>query len=231
MEDSEKKTIIALFAHPDDELGAIGTLANHAEAGDRVIMAWTTFGELTTAFSDFTTEEIKRERVKHGEEIVKIVGAEEAVFLDLGDSFVENSREHRVKVAKLYHKYRPDGVVTWGFDGNHPDHRNTGQLALDGIKFARINKIIGEDKPHRKNVVFLSYYEPGSPFKVKYIDVTETIDKVKTAAQFYADIYKWKNIDSWITERRRTRGMESNVKYAEKYNSRFDFTKPTKFMY
>ncbi len=48
MADSEKKTIISLFAHPDDELGAIGTLANHAERGDRVIMAWTTCGELTT---------------------------------------------------------------------------------------------------------------------------------------------------------------------------------------
>ena len=68
MTDEEKKTIISLFAHPDDELGAIGTLTNHAERGDEVIMVWTTYGELTTMFPDYSTEEIKKERRKQGRE-------------------------------------------------------------------------------------------------------------------------------------------------------------------
>lgn len=43
-----KKTILACFAHPDDELGCVGTLANHAKNGDRVVIAWTTSGEMAS---------------------------------------------------------------------------------------------------------------------------------------------------------------------------------------
>lgn len=224
----ENKTVISLFAHPDDELGAIGTLANHADRGDNVIMIWTTYGELTTMFPDYSLEEIKKERIKHGEDIAKIVGGR-AEFLDLGDSKVDLSRDHRIQVAKKYIEHRPDLVVTWGLSNMHPDHRNTGQLAIDAIKFARINQITDTDKPHRENVVILQYYESGAPFAVKYIDVTDNMEKVKEASQYYANIYKWKNVKDWVTTRRRALGMESFTSYAEKFNIRFDFTKPSKY--
>ena len=231
MADSEKKTIISLFAHPDDELGSIGTLVNHAERGDNVIMGWTTYGELTTMFPDFSPEEVKRERMRHANEIVKIVGAQKAVILDLGDSNVQQTREQRIAVAKFYVQERPDVVITWGVSNVHPDHRNTSFLALDAIKFARINRIVETDKPHRENVKLLMYYEEGSPFQVKYVDISEEVmEKVKAAAQFYADIYKWKNTPDWTITRRRSRGYEANTKYAEKFNVRFEFDKPSPYV-
>ncbi|MCY3411262.1 MAG: PIG-L family deacetylase [Candidatus Heimdallarchaeota archaeon] len=225
----ETRTVVALFAHPDDELGAIGTLTNHALRGDQVILLWTTYGELTTMFPGFTQEEIKRERRIHGEEIAKIVGGE-AAFLDLGDSFVDISREHRVKVAQSYIKYRPDAVITWGMTNMHPDHRNTAQLAIDAVKFARINRIIDNDNPHRKNVKVMQYFEQGCRNPIKYVDVGETIQQVKDAVNFYADIYSWKNAEKWSIDRRKANGLESNCEFAEKYNVRFEFNKPDRFI-
>jgi LmbE family N-acetylglucosaminyl deacetylase len=230
MADSEKKTIISLFAHPDDELGCIGTLANHAERGDRVILAWTTCGELTTHLKELSPEETKKERVRHGDEIVKIVGAEKAIFLDLGDGYIENTREQRIEVAKLYVEEKPDAVITWGYHNNHSDHKNTALLALEAIKFARVNHLVGLEDNHRENVVLMQYFEKESADPVRYVDVTETIEQAKAAAQFYAEIYDWKEVEDWVIGRRRARGMESFCKYAEKFNVRFDFTKPSKFI-
>ncbi|MCH8908334.1 MAG: PIG-L family deacetylase [Candidatus Heimdallarchaeota archaeon] len=159
MTDEDKKTIISLFAHPDDELGAIGTLANHAARGDRVIMAWTTCGELTTLLPEMTIEQIKKERMRHGEEIAKIVGAKKSLFIDLGDGYIENTRDQRISVAKMYVKEKPDAVVTWGLNNSHSDHRNTGYLAVEAVKFARINRIMETDEPHRNNVTLLQYFE------------------------------------------------------------------------
>ncbi len=230
MAESEKKTILALFAHPDDELGCIGTLANHVEKGDNVVMAWTTCGELTTHFPDLSPEETKKERIRHGDEVGKIVGANKIIFLDLGDGYVENTREQRVTVAKMYVEEKPDAVITWGLHGNHSDHKNTGLLAVESIKFARVNHLVGLDENHRKNVVLFQYFEKESINPERYVDVTETIEQAKSAANFYAEIYGWKEVEDWVIGIRRSRGMESFCKYAEKFNARFDFTKPNKFI-
>ena len=40
----------------------------------------------------------------------------------------------------------------------------------------------------------------------------------------------WKNVEKWVVDRRRARGMESNAQYAEKFNMRFDFNPPTKYI-
>ena len=229
MVDSEKKTIISIFAHPDDELGAIGTLANHAERGDRIIMAWTTYGELTTLLPDMTPDEIKLERKRHTEEIAKIVGAETSFIFGFGDGKVENSNEQRVEVARFYAKEKPDAVISWGFFNIHSDHKNTGYLAFEAIKFARIKNIVNME-PHRTNVTFLSYYESIVNLPVKYIDITETIEKAKAAIDFYSQIYDWKEADDWFYTRRRNYGMEANCKYAEKFNVRFDFSKPSRYV-
>ena len=51
---------MAVFAHPDDEIGAAGTLALHAQKGDRVMLVWMTRGELASQFGDTPEEEVAR---------------------------------------------------------------------------------------------------------------------------------------------------------------------------
>ena len=230
MDDSEPKTIIAIFAHPDDELGAVGTLANHVERGDKVILAWTTKGELTTLFPDNPSEEeVKRMRVQHGEEIRKILGADSIKFFDMGDSLVEYNFQNRVEIAKFYADVKPDAIITWGENNSHSDHRITGDLALLAIQSARIAKVV-EKEPHRKNVKFLRYWEKQSLFPTKFIDVTEVMDKVTECGNYYGEIYSWKSVEKWMKNSRISKGMESGVDFAEKFNIRFEFQKPPKYI-
>ena len=103
-------------------------------------------------------------------------------------------------------------------------------MAVEAVKFARINNIMNTSEPHRKNVILLQYFEKESPNPVKYIDVTDTMEQAKAAANFYAEIYDWKNVDDWVVDSRRTRGLESFTKYAEKFNMRFNMDKPSKYI-
>ena len=103
---------------------------------------------------------------------------------------VQNTRDQRIQVGKLYVEEKPDAVITWGFNNPHPDHRYTGFLALDGIKMARINKIMETDTPHRKNIKLLSYFEKGNGFPIKYVNLNkDSMEKAKEAAHYYGDIY------------------------------------------
>jgi N-acetylglucosamine malate deacetylase 1 len=226
----DKKSIIAIFSHPDDELGAIGTLSNHVNNGDEVYLTWTTYGEYTTFFPDLTPEEVKREREKHGYAVKKFIGANDVHFFDIGDGMVENNRESRIEIAKYYTKIKPNAIITWGTFNSHSDHRATSQLALEAIQFARINKIVG-DNPHRKNVVLLTYFEKQSGFPVKFIDVGDQIDKILEVSNFYGEIYGWKNVEKWMRNSRIANGREAGCEYAEKFNVRFQYKFPSKLIF
>ena len=230
MADSEEKTIISLFAHPDDELGAIGTLANHARRGDRVIVAWTTKGELTTHLKDFSPEEIKKIRVEHGKAVNDIIGGEKAHFFDFGDSRVSNSREQRVEVAKFYAKEKPNAIISWGLFNSHSDHKNTGYLALEAIQAARISAIVGED-PHRKGPLLFQYFEKQNNFPIQFVNVKESFDKIMEVVNYYADVYKWEHAEKWIKSSLNAKGMEANCEYAEKFNIRFKRSKAPEWVF
>ena len=60
------RSLLAVFAHPDDEIGCIGTLAKHSARGDEVMLVWTTMGELASQFGDAPHEEVTRVRREHG---------------------------------------------------------------------------------------------------------------------------------------------------------------------
>ena len=74
---------MAVFAHPDDEIGAAGTLALHAQKGDRVMLVWMTRGELASQFGDTPEEEVARVREGHGAYVAGLIGAEHRFFFFL----------------------------------------------------------------------------------------------------------------------------------------------------
>ncbi|MFD1729956.1 PIG-L deacetylase family protein [Deinococcus malanensis] len=136
--------IMAVFAHPDDEIGCIGTLAKHAARGDEVMLVWTTLGELASQFGDQTHEEVTRVRREHGAWVAGKIGALHH-FFDMGDSRMTGSRTEALQLARLYAQFRPNAVITWSDDHPHPDHRMTAKIAFDAITLARIPKIINEE--------------------------------------------------------------------------------------
>lgn len=237
--------IMAVFAHPDDEIGCIGTLAKHAARGDEVLLAWTTLGELASQFGDTSHEEVTRVRREHGAWVAQRIGARYH-FFDMGDSRMTGGRAEALQLARLYAQFRPNAVITWSDDHPHPDHRMTAKIAFDAITLARIPKIIneaggvamppapdlsgdaapesGEDVRRldawREPVRFYQYFAPASPYPEVFVNTADTLDVGAEVMGFYQAFYKWQ----WTAEQYRAArvdlGRLAGVGAAERFNLR-----------
>lgn len=218
--------ILAVFAHPDDELGCVGTLAKHARRGDEVMLAWTTHGELASQYVDQSDEEVRRIRREHGAWVAEKLGGK-SHFFDMGDSRMTGSREEALQLARLYARFRPDVVITWSDDNSHPDHRMTAKIAFDAITLARIPKILndsgGDFEPHRERVRFLQYPTMGSPRPFMHVDIGEEIDLATELFRFYQEFYNWNFSPEQFLASKASFGRESGVKYAEKFQRRSSY--------
>ncbi len=226
--------LLALFAHPDDELGCVGTLAKHAKRGDAVMLAWTTHGELASQFLDESEREVRRVRQEHGARVAERVGAEHK-FFDMGDSRMTGTRGEALDVARLYAEWKPDAVLTWSDDNPHPDHRMTAKIAFDAVTLARIPKIINEGvketfEAHRKPVRFYQYASSASPRPYVHVDVGDEIELCTELFAFYADFYKWTYTPEQFRESRAVFGRESGVKFAERFQVRQAFAPARAFL-
>lgn len=223
--------LLAVFAHPDDELGCVGTLRKHAARGDEVMLVWTTYGELASQFADTSEQEVRRIRQGHGEMVASKLGATPH-FFDLGDSRMTGTRHEGLALARLYARFKPDAVLTWSDDHPHPDHRNTAKIAFDAVTLARIPKIINDDaaregaevlEPHRKPLRFYQYSSRAVARPHVHVDVSEHIDLVSDLFSFYRDFYGWPFTTEMFLQSRALNGRESGVDYAEKFQLRQNF--------
>lgn len=215
----EIKTILACFAHPDDEIGCIGTLSNHVGKGDQVVLAWTTSGEMASHFNDMPFDKIKKIRENQGEAVGTIVGCE-TMFLGYGDTSVRSTRESALKMAKVIAEVKTDAIITWSMNTRHPDHRGTTNILYDALTYARIPKITEPLDAYRPplHIPIFTYHEELSSLPTVYVDVSENFDKVRKVAKLYGDFYNWQQVDDWIDIGRRSNGLKCGVRYAEKYN-------------
>lgn len=217
--------LLAVLAHPDDELGCVGTLARHAARGDDVMLAWTTQGELASQFVGVPEAEVRATRLEHAAHAARLIGAEHRVF-DMGDSRLTGGRDEALELARLYSEFRPDAVITWSDDHPHPDHRMTAKSAFDAVTLARIPKIldenveVGNHPPHRAPVRFLQYFSRATPRPAVHVDVTDRIEVATELFRFYREFYGWSySVDDFLAARAAA-GRESGVRYAEKFQRR-----------
>lgn len=238
--------IMAVFAHPDDEIGCAGTLAKHAARGDEVMLVWTTLGELASQFGDTPHEEVTRIRREHGAWVAERIGAQYH-FFDMGDSRMTGHRDEALQLAKLYAAFRPNAVITWSDDHPHPDHRMTAKIAFDAVTLARIPKIVGEQgggqamppapdlsgddavesgedvrriEAWREPIRLYQYYAPASPYPEVFVDIEDTLETAAAIAAYYRDFYKWQWTDELFREGRAGAGRLAGVRYAERFNLR-----------
>jgi LmbE family N-acetylglucosaminyl deacetylase len=195
--ENEVKTILAIFAHPDDEIGAIGTLKNHSERGDRCVLAWLTHGEQATTL-DGTLEEKRAIRQKHAEKVGELLDCE-IRFVGFPDSRVEPSREASEEVAELIRDIKPDVIITWSVlwstGGGHPDHRYTHQIVMDAITYARFPSEKTDLLPWRKRINIYSYRTTNSA-KVRHIDISSRRELINEFVAIYEGMYgSWPALD------------------------------------
>jgi len=218
---SEKKTplnVVAVFAHPDDEAGAMGTLANHSDRGDNVYAVFLTHGENASTLKG-TKEEIAKTREGHVKQIEDILNVK-YILLDIPDSGVFPSVENAKMLAKLFKKLKPDIVITWGqyktLGIGHPDHRYTHDIVVDALSYTRYKNDGDESLPHREPIsLYTTVEESDGPESRFFVDVTKQFDKIMGCFDVYEEAYGTWPIRQYIISEMTACGMFLGVKYAE----------------
>jgi LmbE family N-acetylglucosaminyl deacetylase len=136
-EPPKTRTLLAVFAHPDDEGVAGSLLARCAREGVRVHLAIATDGRF--GVRDFAGipagDELAKARALEARCAAEKLGIEPPTLIGLPDGMANSSGSPAdaigtvarlvEEVRKQFTGLKPDAVVTWGPDGftGHPDHR------------------------------------------------------------------------------------------------------------
>ena len=149
-----KPTLLAIFAHPDDESGCSGTLGMAVARGWRVVFACATRGEEGEIAdpSLATPENLWQVREQEMRRACKVLGIDEVYFLDYCDSgmagtppndnpksFMQADPEmvHR-QLVQLIRDVKPHTILTfepYGIYG-HPDHIAISKFATEAFDMA-----------------------------------------------------------------------------------------------
>jgi LmbE family N-acetylglucosaminyl deacetylase len=128
-----RRTILGVFAHPDDEsMGPGATFAKYAALGHRVAVVTATEGGAGRLFSERPPDETGRAELRHvrreeTRRAAAILGIEHLAFLGWEDGRLRERDllEMEETVVGWIRRERPDVVVTFHPSGisYHPDHR------------------------------------------------------------------------------------------------------------
>ena len=153
---------LAIGAHPDDiDFGCGGTLAKWAAAGCRIHYLVCTDGSKGSWDPDQDRAELVEVRQQEQRDASVALGGDGRVtFLGWVDGELEAGMTQRSQVALEIRTVKPDVVLghdPWKRYRLHPDHRNAGFLATDGVVAARDPHFFPEhgQPPHRPRRVLL----------------------------------------------------------------------------
>jgi len=118
------RTLLAIFAHPDDEsLACGGLLARCVDEGARVVLVCATHGENRSGIRDLALFEMRASELGNA---AAALGIAEVVLLEYPDGFLPwiDPQEFEARLAGEIRRVSPDVVITFGDDGLywHPDH-------------------------------------------------------------------------------------------------------------
>jgi LmbE family N-acetylglucosaminyl deacetylase len=138
----QPKTVIAVYAHPDDaDVAAGGALAQWASNGSQVHLVVTCRGDKGDCRNGAVEGDLAAVRSKELRRAADILGATSLHELGFGDGEVINSEGFREQLVSIIRSTKADLVVgpdpTATFFGgvyvNHRDHRETGWALLDSV--------------------------------------------------------------------------------------------------
>jgi LmbE family N-acetylglucosaminyl deacetylase len=127
------KTLVAVFAHPDDESVAAPILARYAREGVQVHLIIATDGAAGGQQTSIPRgPELARARAEEARCSADALGAKPPILLGFPDGQLGNYTDDPLRLFKLTQRLQeelqrlgPDALITWGPDGGtgHPDHR------------------------------------------------------------------------------------------------------------
>ncbi|MDO6472372.1 PIG-L family deacetylase [Maribacter sp. 1_MG-2023] len=124
------KTLMAIFAHPDDEIVISPILSKYQKEGVNIHLVIVTDGSKgVTPHANIPAGELLAEiRAEEALCVTKTLGINPPIFLSYIDGDLaqkENINSLDEKIDSLFTKYRPNTVISFGPGGQygHPDHR------------------------------------------------------------------------------------------------------------
>ncbi|PHQ62309.1 MAG: hypothetical protein COC08_01180 [Maribacter sp.] len=147
----QDKVIMAVFAHPDDEISVGPILAKYAREGAKVYLVTATDGRYGTGQTDLKPgEELVVLRKKEVNCSASYLGIEKPIWLGYHDQLklkggffghVPYIQDLMRELDSLVSKIQPDVIITFGPDGgsNHMDHRLIG-ASISQIYLSKIWK-------------------------------------------------------------------------------------------
>lgn len=131
-------TLLAVFAHPDDEFSVGPLLARSAALGHDVYLASITSGQLGSSPNIPIAKgpELGRLREEELRSAARCLGIREPIamgFMDQGISTREAAERVAAELRELFARLRPEVIVTFGPEGvsGHPDHRAASNLVTE----------------------------------------------------------------------------------------------------
>jgi LmbE family N-acetylglucosaminyl deacetylase len=127
------RTLVAVFAHGDDEGAVAPILARYAREGAEVYLIIATDGAQGGAHTSIPRgPELARVRSEEARCATDALGIHAPILLGFPDAHLGSYMEQPERLFQLtarvqgeLQRLRPDAVITWGPDGatGHPDHR------------------------------------------------------------------------------------------------------------
>jgi LmbE family N-acetylglucosaminyl deacetylase len=135
------RTVLAVFAHPDDEsLACGGTLARLADAGARVVLLCASRGA-TGSISDPSLVpggDLGLVRTRELRHAAATLGIADVLVMDHPDGALrwDHVPELHADIVAAINRYRPDAVITFGKDGLywHLDHVGVHERTFTAVK-------------------------------------------------------------------------------------------------
>ena len=175
---------LAIAAHPDDvEFGCGATLAKWAASACRIVHLVCTDGSKGSWDPHEDTAALVNSRQEEQRAASRALGGTgEVVFLRWTDGELEAGLRQRWEVAYWIRKIKPDVVLghdPWKRYRLHPDHRNAGLLAIEGIVAARDPHFFPEQElPHHRPSALLLWEAD----EVNHVEAVEGFEARKLAA-------------------------------------------------
>ncbi|MEO1730508.1 MAG: PIG-L family deacetylase [Pseudomonadota bacterium] len=152
-------SILAILAHPDDEITFAPVLSAIARDGGEVTLVFATSGDVGPGLSGLEPgERLARRREREGRCAAFALGLEEPVFWQLGDGKLGTmarapdspAMRTLTLVEAAITEAKPDVIVTWGPDGGygHADHRMISAL---------VTQVMARKGPGRPDLLYAAF--------------------------------------------------------------------------
>ena len=217
--------VLVFAAHPDDaELNCGGTIAALVAQGKSVGIVDMTKGEMGTRGTP-------KSRAKEVSKASEILGISYRENLDLGDSFIENTRENQLKIIEEVRKCRPQVCLLGAPYDRHPDHGKATQLCMDALFYSGLRKIETDElEPWRPAHIF--NYMQDRPFEPDFIfDISDYWEIKKQATLAFSTQFNVENPgdepETYISSTKYFKQLEARARYFGHLGG-FEFGEPFK---